>query len=200
MSVNKPQIKVQVQLGGDYPAIVFADSPLGYWRLDESIGSTTVADSSGHSLTGAVTSVVLGQPGLVLTNTAGLFDGQSSKVTVASADPLTGLTACTIQGWENHNGINWTPGSEIVFSQGSTHQHYLAVEHGTLMGSLTISGVRYSAVGAIMPKLGWHYLAMTWASGDYIRLYLDGAPVGLSTTVLSGALSAAPEIHLGWWP
>ena len=36
----------------DYPTVVQGDSPLFYHRLDDTAGSTTAADSSGHGLTG----------------------------------------------------------------------------------------------------------------------------------------------------
>jgi hypothetical protein len=37
-----------------YPATILADSPIAYWRLNESAGATTVADSSGNSRTGTL--------------------------------------------------------------------------------------------------------------------------------------------------
>lgn len=70
-----------------YLSEVLADSPLGYWRLDETSG-TTLADSSGNSETGSyINSPTLGQPSLLLTDpaTSVNFNGTNQYATIAGA-------------------------------------------------------------------------------------------------------------------
>ncbi len=49
-----------------YAVQVIKDTPIGYWRLGEAIGSTSAVDLSGHGNNGAYSSsgVTLEQPGL----------------------------------------------------------------------------------------------------------------------------------------
>jgi hypothetical protein len=65
-----------------YPAAVTADAPLSYHRLDDTLGSSTAADSSGNGLTGVYT------PGTASSNVA----------MVMPLDENTGTTAKDLSG------------------------------------------------------------------------------------------------------
>ena len=68
---------------------VLADSPLVYWRLDETSG-TTAADASGNARPGAHTGVTVGQPSL-------LGDGSGKSAAYNS----TGYTRISHGAWVN---------------------------------------------------------------------------------------------------
>lgn len=74
----------------DFAAQVLADRPVAYYRLNESAGSTTVLDSSGHAYHGTLseTGVTLGVPGLGHGDTGALFDDVKGRIVVPNRDPL----------------------------------------------------------------------------------------------------------------
>ena len=82
---------------GAYEAAVLADAPLGFWRFNETSG-TTAADTSGNNHGGTyVGSPVLGGPGPISAespNTAVSLNGAGQKVTL----PLL-ATPATIEAW-----------------------------------------------------------------------------------------------------
>jgi hypothetical protein len=76
--------------GADFAAQVLADRPVAYYRLNESAGSNTVLDSSGHAYHGTVSAsgVTLGVPGLGHGDAGVLFDGANGRIVVPNRDPL----------------------------------------------------------------------------------------------------------------
>jgi hypothetical protein len=67
---------------------VLADSPVGYWRFGETLGSTVAVDETGQGSDGAyLQAVTLGVPGALATdaNTAARFDGASGVSQVVSS-------------------------------------------------------------------------------------------------------------------
>ncbi len=86
--------------GGSYNAAVLADSPLAYWRLGETSG-TTAADSSGNNRSGSyVASPSLNQPGALAgdTNRAVGFNGSSQYVNVPYVAALN-PAQLTVEAW-----------------------------------------------------------------------------------------------------
>src|SRR5437763_1786933 len=71
-----------------YAAEVKADNPIGYWRLNETSG-TTANDLSGNGNNGTYgPGVTLGQPGLppgVPGDKAALFDGLNGRIVVPNS-------------------------------------------------------------------------------------------------------------------
>lgn len=99
-----------------YSDVILADGPLGYWRLEESIGSTAV-DISGNNLNGVYNSstyVGLGLPSLIPSNPddkAILFKNILSSVYRFKADP----------------GADWSSGNysvEFVFKPATVSRQY----------------------------------------------------------------------------
>ena len=76
----------------DYPAVVIADSPLAYYRFEESPGATTISDSSGNGRNADNTTpagtTLLGEPGAV--GSAVLFNGAGSILTPLNLNPSAG--------------------------------------------------------------------------------------------------------------
>lgn len=68
-----------------YRDVVLADSPIGYWRLDETSG-TIAADASGNGLDGTyIGGPTLGQLPLINTGNSVSFDGTDDYIEVSSA-------------------------------------------------------------------------------------------------------------------
>jgi len=184
-------------IGGElYPAKVLRDGAVGYWRLGEPSGTTlvdSVASPHNGTYAGGVT---LAQTGALADGTtAALFNGTTGKATVATFNPLSGLAAVTLEGWVNHNSVAWS-GSLEIFQSWNNTGHYLSVNTGLLFGSLKISGVQRTLFSSAVPTSGWHHLALTWASGDGLRCYLDGLFQNVSAS-FSGTLDSAAGVNIG---
>jgi hypothetical protein len=90
-----------------YADAVLADSPIGYWRLGESSG-TTAADASGGGHPGTYNggNVTLGVTGAVGGNTAITSNGSVTGPPVTIATYASTPTTLTIEGWVR---LNVTP-------------------------------------------------------------------------------------------
>lgn len=78
-----------------YQSEVLADTPLGYWHLDETSG-TTITDSSGNAHNGTITTVssAAGRVGTALS----VINSRSNGVTVANASWIN-VTQFSVECW-----------------------------------------------------------------------------------------------------
>ena len=94
-------------LQADYSLAVAPTAPVGYWRLNETAGTTAVNLGSGANLNGTYTSATLGTAGprppqfngFEANNNAPTFNGTSGFVVVNNS-LLSGRGAFTIGGWD----------------------------------------------------------------------------------------------------
>lgn len=179
-----------------YDAQVIADAPVGYWRLAAPTGQI-ITDSSTAGRNAFLTgNVALGQSGPIFDgSTSALFDGVTGLARVPGYDPLSGLTAFSMEGWVNHNSAAWAATIDLFLSMG-TVGHYLAVSSGTVVTSTRISGVQRTSTGVAINTTGWHHIVQTWTSGDSIRLYVDGV-LAATSAVFSGTLDAGTAVYIG---
>ena len=90
--------------GKSYSEVILADSPVGYWRLGESSG-TSAADATGNGNTGTYTdSYTLAQTGDIAgdTDKAVAFSGANSTggyVAVPDVSALRFTSALTFEAW-----------------------------------------------------------------------------------------------------
>lgn len=87
---------------GSYADEVAADSPLAWWRLDETSG-TAAADSSGNGRNGTYAGgSYLAEPSLVAGSPYSVaFDGADGRMTVAHASWMDVTSAITVECWVN---------------------------------------------------------------------------------------------------
>lgn len=190
-----------------YADEVLADSPLGYWKLDETSG-TTVADSSGNGRDGVLT----GSPG----RSAGAppgggfdFDG-SSRVNIADDaawDVTTGLTI------ETSIFFPATPPSSYrrIFTRdnsSSPQTWTLGTNGGSWDAFIRDGGGSYTAIftsGTVPTDNAWH-LVIVESDATSSRLYVDDALVetltGMSSWYASSlGLSIGSDIGGSYaWP
>jgi hypothetical protein len=191
----RKDLNTEFLLRSQWNNAVLADSPVGYWRLGET--GTTFADSGSgaKNATGTVTTGVAGP--IYDANTAITLSGAQSLATAAT-DPFSGATACTISCWIKAVGA-FSSGATNVCVNPSTVGHYIGLNTtAQALASLVISGVQRTAVStAAISATGWHHIATTWATGDLIRVYVDGVLAG-SSSAFAGTLDAgAGGICLG---
>ena len=76
---------------------VFADTPVSYWKLDETTGTTAVDSVGGNN--GTYAGATLNQAPLINAGTAVLFSGSGSGITVPDAAALDLGTVFTVRAW-----------------------------------------------------------------------------------------------------
>ncbi len=164
---------------------------VGAWGFDEGSG-TSVADSSGHDLSGIVSgaSWVAGKY-----NGALSFNGGSTWVTVADNALLHLTNGMTLEAWVNPaaSAADWSDVLMKERSGGLSYALYGFDGAGSPPGAwLNKSGSDYSAEGAsALPANTWSYLAGTY-DGSKLRLYVNGALV--STTSVSGTMTSSTSV------
>jgi hypothetical protein len=187
-NATRKDLNTEFYLRSQWNNAVLADSPIGYWRLGET-GTTFVDTGSGaKNATGTVTTSVASP--IYDGNTAITLSGAQSLAT-AVTDPLAAATACSVECWVNANGA-WSVGSTNILVNPGNAGHYIAIGTGSQpIVSLIISGVqRLLNTAPALSATGWHHLVATWASGDLIRLYVDGV-LSVASSAFAGTLDAS---------
>lgn len=147
---------------------------VGYWKLDETSGSTA-ADSTGFANHGTLggSPVWKSEDGKV--DGALEFDGSSDYVSVANVGSLQLTSTLTIAAWIK--GDQWSSGSNVDViarkGEGNPNNYQLAVADGTLalfLDDYDGDGFR----GDTPLNTGqWYHVVGTW-DGSTVRLYVDG--------------------------
>ncbi len=172
-----------------YKLSVLADSPVSYWRLSESSGTTAVDDMGVHNGT-YVASPTLGATGRFPNNTAVTFNGSTQYVETGDLSLFEG-TNCSYEFWAKTTNAN----ALTTFSEGNTGngtpftRFRLCNGGGTARfdyrndagGTGTLDGTLITSDGL------YHHLVVTKASTSII-LYIDGLAQG-SPLTFSGALT-----------
>jgi hypothetical protein len=178
-----------VNANTSYFRTVQHDTPIGYWRLGDTVGSANAIDASGFSRNGTVAgTVTYGQTGsLADGDTAALFNGTTGQINVAStALNLTG-GPMSVEVWAKLGagsadaglaGTNFTNGYQLNWHNGA--QVYFYIGDGGHNASFLFSSA------------GWHHIVGTWdgtTTAGAIKLYIDGSVVSTGTAGTT-ALSA----------
>ncbi len=168
-----------------FAAAVLADQPVAYYRFNESQGSTTVRDSSGHDnhsvqVEGGVT---FGSPGRGEGDAAAKFDGDTGRIIVHNSDSLNPLqiTLEALVQWHGPHPSRLTTYQRILekSSYAERGQYSILIDPDGHVGYelRIIDGDRDKAeetftTVSITPDTVAH-IAVTF-DGSTIRIYLDG--------------------------
>lgn len=182
--------------GVSYSAEVLAQNPSLYWRLGESVGATTVQDSTTNNRDGSCAGVTLGEPGAITgdTDTAALFASPSSITTVYT--PFPSGSKRTFIGWAERDT---SAGSDTLFEGDG-----FVTGVGSIAPSLYIAGggedVTFRPNAAAGGSATW---AAAWpGTGSYVfwtltyddstktaELFINGVSQG--TKILANGYSAS---------
>jgi len=180
-----------------YASVVLSLGPTGYWRLNETSG-TTAYDSSGNGYNGTINNgVTLNQAGFLYDNTPVMgFSPPSSGqpgITIPSLPAFTGPWSIT--AWVNFTYPVATTGDyEEIFNN---NQFFLRRSTGSEGGQFSIF-VKLSD-GSVEPRAQggpvaipnfWWFLAATWDTST-LSLYVQGNLVATSSR--SGTLTSTTE-------
>lgn len=174
-----------------YAAVVAADAPAAYWRLDDPSGSTAVADSAGTNV-GAVSGTVTQQTAGVLTGDAATsFDGVSGSVDVPAAASLEPSSGVSVEAWIETTST----ADQAAFDDGALRLH---VDAGTVSASVGASDgpAPYELAGNGVADGLWHHVVVTQdATG--VTLYVDGSAVAAAAWTSSQLAGYAETTALG---
>jgi RHS repeat-associated protein len=189
-----------------YSTAVLADSPVGYWRMDDPIPSTQVADLSGNANTGTyINGPTLGAAGGLAgdSDTAVSFDGSNDYATIPSSTSLNlPSTAITLEAVVKPGTI--TSQVPIFLKSYSSfnspyYQYGLFLDAtGAVRFSIAVNG---SLTGAEFYNTGWVANAWNHIVGTYdgstARIYVNGTLVGTQMVTVGTINSYATPLDIG---
>jgi hypothetical protein len=167
-----------------YVASVLADTPVAYYRLDDTTG-TTARDVTKHGYDGTYEGgVTLGVPGVLTDDTAAAFDGTSGIVRVGPNPSFDGKAPFSLEAWIRPAALS--AGFRGVVSNETTttttnRGGFLMYVEATPDASAGFErwGANVSNPTVAVPSLqvgAWVHLVGTF-DGKVIGFYLNGAPV-----------------------
>lgn len=176
-----------------YRTQILSGSPAVYWQLDEPVGVTVMADSSGNKRDGVYSEATLGQAGLIFGSSGAVkFNNASAAAALYTGQLVTG-TSMTFEAWINVPLVTPTPATRGIFR--ATHTpgtvtQAIAAELD-VNGFINITLVSNSAT-SIQKFRGQtniadgnkHHIRITQQSAGAV-IYVDGVleqPVGIILT------------------
>lgn len=169
---------------------VMADSPLLYWKLDETSG-TTAADSSTSNQPGSfINSPTLGVSGAFTGSNATTLNGSSQYVQRLSPTIPTGSGARSIEVWFKTTST----AQQALFSYGSLGSGQQFTLFLTGSNSLMAWGWGFGndqnfSSQSSMTDGHWHQIVETY-DGSTMIVYLDGASLGSKSVSLNTVISS----------
>ena len=179
-----------------YLATVLADNPAGYWKMDETAG-TSAADSSGNGHTGTYAGLTLGTAPLINAGHS-VTNPVSGSVTIPGSAGFTGTGLVTLEGWMQGTGDNSGTRTLINGDQGFGNPRYFNWVTNVTTGAILITlfdtghaGHNFNGVTKVNDGTR-HYVAITYDGANCV-VYVDGLQDSITAAVF--ALSTAtPQI------
>jgi alpha-L-fucosidase len=181
-----------------YTTAVLALSPVRYYKLGESSG-TTAADSStsnvagtyGASSGGTWTGGTLGATGSEAGITAAVFNGSSGYVDVGSAIPANGAGAFTYTAWIKPTSSG---GFLTLYSRYDSNSTRFEISLGSTgvygedLGLVVTTGGANAVTGSVLTLNVWQHVAVVFdgsqsTAANRVRVYVNGAITSLGSAV-----------------
>jgi hypothetical protein len=192
-----------------------ADSPLGYWRLNEAAGSTVAQDYSGFGHHGAVSgNVTFGASGGTGATSA-LFNGGDISIQATSPSSFKGANGLTVTLWFNSPGVvvnpgqdprgiydmldyrrdTATPGGFLCRLQTDSFNDQLESVHGIINSQPHMQ----TGVEGNFANGKWHQYAFTADTATGLALYIDGQQVATNNQPFTWSM-AQDTLKIGGMP
>lgn len=170
-----------------YQSVILADSPVAYWPLNETSG-TTAYDLSGNGNNGTYNGgiVLADYPApLGAGGSAPKFDGSTAYVT--GSQLLTAATAnVSLEAWVNFEGIS-SPNGGCFLKNGQYNNGYAIGNGGTsfdtagnnLIGLYEITS--WNPTTSAIPTSNWHHCVIVIGANSTSTFYIDGVQVATNS-------------------
>lgn len=169
--------------GNQYPKVILADTPAGYWRLDEPAG-TLAADTSGHSLNGLYQgSPILGSPSLLASDAdaSAKFNGTTQNVDITGNPAALQLASGTVECWVSPTGHS--SGFTGIVSKNGAYFLGFNVNTNTL-ATFDFHNSVARVSGTTLTNGTTYHLVLTFQSGvtNGTQIWVNGVSI-LTTTI-----------------
>ncbi len=160
-----------------YAQQVLADSPAGYWKMDEASGD--IADSSGNALTmtthGGPTyhATGPGTGGFGITFVAA--SSQYFEIVDPGSSPLDVANVFSLEMWYKRSATQGT--FQWLLSKGNSAYAMYVDDSNVVTAQSPAQGEIIHANAALTDTASWHHIVCTYNAGTK-KLYIDGADVG----------------------
>ena len=174
------------------------DDLVGYWRLDDGLGSASASDGSGRDNNGALIGLNVASAWVPGRSGTGIEVGGAGWILVTPSASIDSITdRLTIAGWVFLEGpiVNWaTAASRQIRSGVEQHYHLSLSADARPSMFITVADVikLLSAPEAVAPRT-WVHLAGTY-DGTSARLYVNGALVASMPIAGSFAPDTTPLV------
>ncbi len=182
-----------------YAAAVTADSPVSYWRLGETSGSSALDQKSANPGT-YLNAPTLGAASLLgtdTTNKAVTFDGVNDQVRIGNSTSLGLTSPVTLEAWIKPTAL---PAAGSFASVVTKAESYSIQFNGPkLEFTIMQFGVRQrlqAASGAIVAGQKYHVAGSY--DGATMRLYVNGVQVA-SKALTGAATTTSNALFIGSW-
>jgi uncharacterized repeat protein (TIGR01451 family) len=189
------------RLGGPaaaaYRSQVMSDAPVGYWRLNETVGSTAVDESGGGNAGAYVSGSVLGADGPIISDAANkaVSFGATGYVNVPDSASLSPTGAFTLEAWVRLNSL----GQQGLIEKYDTPSHngyLMRLQNGRLTAYTLANGTSTRAQGnTLLAANHWYHVAAVY-NGTSLRVYVNGVEDGAAATTVSPT-NGATSLKLG---
>ncbi|HSO33424.1 MAG TPA: LamG domain-containing protein [Labilithrix sp.] len=180
-----------------YAATVLADSPVAYWRLGETSG-TTVKDVSGRGNDGIAVACSPGASGAILNDpdTAMRFDGLRSSIASVADLTFAGNVSFSIEAWASPGG-GGAVFQHIINKEKSNQQGYAIYMKPTVAVYFEryLDGTGYEARGPALTPNKFAHIVGTY-DGATLSIYVNGVLGGIAKDTQTTKALATP-FHIG---
>jgi hypothetical protein len=170
--------------------------PVAEYHFNEGAG-TTVADVSGHGLTGTISGATWTSEGRY--GGAIEFDGVDDWITVEASPLLDLTTGMTLEAWVYPTGGQGAWQAAIVreTSSGLAYALYAGDEASQPAAYVRIDGVKHSAQDVSpLPPNQWTHIAATF-DGECLSLFVNGVEVRCTGIVAGAMANEASALRFG---
>ncbi len=187
-----------------YRDVVLADRALGYWRLNDSIGSTAVDSSGGAGNAGTYqASPTLGAPGPIVGDPqakAVSLNGTSQYVNVPTASAYN-IGTLSLEAWVNTTASGVASRIMMRDDSGSNRDWQWDLSDGTSVANGCLRIIVFPSVaviGGVTPCNDgkWHHVVTTY-DGTNFRFYVDARLDATNNPGNGNITAAGAPIHIG---
>lgn len=182
-----------------YASEVLADSPLAYWRMGETSG-TTITDSSGNGRTGTYSgSVTLGATGLLIGDSDKAVTVSNSVVGSVANAAWMNVNTITVEVWIQPTAAGVVGSREIVCrdfngSGGTGSQWRIRLNAGKPEALLWHPALTVITAATALTVGSTYHIVFTY-DGANMRLYVNGSQVASSAQ--TGNITTGQPITFG---